>query len=211
LIFLANRAIHDDDREALAAKRRNTMTFTIDTDNNIAKYAGAPASAENVPSFASYEELTKLATDWPAVRLVETWNSFAGVAPFDDLRPVKKFTNRKIAVARIWAAIQRLSAGDEQPARDVAPAAKPERKSPLKTPHRTRAQSGAAESRGNKKADVLALMKRAKGATLAEIMKLTGWQKHTVRGFVSLLRSKDGEKIESLKNASGHRTYRMAK
>ena len=28
---------------------------------------------------------------------------FAGVARFDDLKPVKKFTNRKSAVARIWA------------------------------------------------------------------------------------------------------------
>jgi predicted transcriptional regulator len=54
-------------------------------------------------------------------------------------------------------------------------------------------------------------MKRPKGATLAEIMKLTGWQRHTVRGFVSLLRSKGGEKIESLRNTAGQRTYRVAK
>jgi Protein of unknown function (DUF3489) len=30
------------------------------------------------------------------------------------------------------------------------------------------------------------MMKRAKGATLAEIVKATGWQPHTVRGFVSI-------------------------
>ena len=65
--------------------------------------------------------------------------------------------------------------------------------------------------RANKKAEVIALMKRAKGATLAEIMKATGWQPHTVRGFVSILGSKGGEKIESSKNAAGERTYKIAK
>ena len=40
-----------------------------------------------------------------------------------------------------------------------------------------------AAERTNKKAEVIALMKRAKGATLPEIMKSTGWQPHTVRGF----------------------------
>lgn len=52
-------------------------------------------------------------------------------------------------------------------------------------------------------------MKRAKGATLAEIMKTTRWQAHTVRGFVSILDSKGGEKIESSKSADGERTYKI--
>jgi hypothetical protein len=65
--------------------------------------------------------------------------------------------------------------------------------------------------RSNKKAEVIAMMKRAKGATLAEIMEATGWQAHTVRGFVSILGSKGGEKVESLKNAAGERSYHIAK
>ncbi|MEO7143220.1 MAG: DUF3489 domain-containing protein, partial [Bryobacteraceae bacterium] len=69
----------------------------------------------------------------------------------------------------------------------------------------------AAVERSNKKAEVIALMKRAKGATLAEIIDATGWQKHTVRGFVSILGSKGGEQIESAKNAAGERTYKIAK
>ena len=52
-------------------------------------------------------------------------------------------------------------------------------------------------------------MKRAKGATLAEVMKATGWQAHTVRGFVSILGSKGGEKVESSKSGDGERTYKI--
>lgn len=72
-------------------------------------------------------------------------------------------------------------------------------------------ESKVANERTNKKAEVIAMMKRAKGATLAEIMEATGWQKHTVHGFVSILGSKAGETIESSKNAAGERTYRIAK
>jgi Protein of unknown function (DUF3489) len=68
---------------------------------------------------------------------------------------------------------------------------------------------GKAAERSNKKAEVIAMMKRAKGVTLAEIMQATGWQKHTVRGFVSILGSKGGMKIESFKNAAGERSYRI--
>lgn len=64
--------------------------------------------------------------------------------------------------------------------------------------------------RSNKKAEVIALMKRTKGATLAEIIKDTGWQPHTVRGFVSIL-GKSGEKIDSSKNEAGERSYKIAK
>jgi hypothetical protein len=45
----------------------------------------------------------------------------------------------------------------------------------------------------NKKAEVIALMKHAKGATLTEIMKATGWQARTVRppwGFLALRSSR---------------------
>ena len=87
-------------------------------------------------------------------------------------------------------------------------------KSPKKPAHGKTAKpakKGDASDRTNKKAEVIALMKRAKGVTLAEIMEATGWQKHTVRGFVSILGSKGGEKIESTKNAAGERTYRITK
>jgi hypothetical protein len=75
----------------------------------------------------------------------------------------------------------------------------------------TKTASKAKAHRANKKAEVIALIKRAKGATLAEIMAATEWQAHTVRGFVSVLGSKGGEKIESSKNSAGERTYKIGK
>jgi hypothetical protein len=64
---------------------------------------------------------------------------------------------------------------------------------------------------GSKKAEVLDLMRRPKGATLAEVMKATGWQPHTVRGFVSgTLIKKLGLKVESFRSDEKERCYRIA-
>jgi hypothetical protein len=84
-------------------------------------------------------------------------------------------------------------------------------KATKKAPHAKKAAAKPKAERTNKKAEVIALMKRAKGATLAEIVEATGWQSHTIRGFVSILGSKGGEKIESSKSADGERTYKIAK
>ena len=95
----------------------------------------------------------------------------------------------------------------EQPKAKRRPA---KRTKPAKKAGRTKKATGKPKAeRTNKKAEVIALMKRAKGATLAEIVEATGWQKHTVRGFVSILGSKGGEKIESSKSADGGRTYKI--
>jgi hypothetical protein len=103
-----------------------------------------------------------------------------------------------------------LSPDGAPQAETVAPARRKAKKSPTKA-IRDRARKGATEACSNKKAEVIAMMKRAKGTTLAEIVETTGWQKHTVRGFVSLLGIKGGLKIESAKSNSGERTYRIAK
>ncbi len=187
-------------------------SFSIDADNNIIAHADVPADAASLETFATAKELAKLSAEWPASRLVEVWNSFAGVTPFDTFRPVKKFTNRQTAVARIWNAIQNL--GGAEPETTInAPepiAAKKERTATKPAKAAKKTETPASE-RTNKRAEVLTLMKRAKGATLAEIMEATGWQAHTVRGFVSILASKHGEKIESAKNATGERFYKIAK
>jgi hypothetical protein len=191
-------------------------TFTIDSDNNITAHAELPAGADATQSFTSQKELAKLTADWPASRLADTWNSFAGVAPFDDLKPVKKFTDRKSAVARIWKAVQRLATNAAQQGDAIsnvaAPKAEGSTKKATSAKKPARAKQGATEARdGSKKAEVLDLLRRKQGATLAEIMKATGWQAHTVRGFVSgTLTKKLGLKVESFRAEDKERTYRVS-
>ena len=190
-------------------------TFTIDADNNVTAYANAEKASQGdltgLVLFDSQAALAKVSAEWPISRFVEIWNGIPGQTP------VKKFQDRKKAVARVWAAIQPL-AGNEQAAESAA--AKPEQPSKAgKATKKAKAAQKApgkptvdkASDRSNKKAEVIAMMKRSKGATLAEIMEATGWQKHTVRGFVSILGSKGGQSIESSKNAAGQRTYKITK
>jgi hypothetical protein len=61
---------------------------------------------------------------------------------------------------------------------------------------------------GSKAAKILDLLKRTGGATLAEIMKATSWQAHSVRGFISgTLGKKMGLKVTSTKGEDGERIY----
>jgi hypothetical protein len=188
-------------------------TFTIDAENNITAY-NSPAEANGsdggeVTAFDSQAALAKLSAEWPIVRLVEVWNGIPGQTP------VKKFQDRKKAVARIWAAIQPLAdtaaRSEDQPAAQKRGKASKRTKSAAPAKKATKKASPASSERSNKRAEILAMMSRAKGVTLAEIMEHTGWQAHTVRGFVSVLGSKGGQKIESSKNASGERMYRITK
>ena len=70
------------------------------------------------------------------------------------------------------------------------------------------ASTPRAESKGAK---ILEMIGRPKGASLAEIMKTTSWQAHSVRGFLSTAAKKHGLKIESTKTEAGDRVYQIRK
>ena len=58
-------------------------------------------------------------------------------------------------------------------------------------------------ARHTKKGEAIAMLKR--GVTLETLMKTFGWQRHTVRGFISILGKT--HKIEST-SVEGNRTYK---
>ena len=206
-------------------------TFTIETDNNITAFTAAEQVPEGQDRFATEKEFAKLSADWPIARFPEVWNAFAGAPPFGDLKPVKKFTDRKTAVTRIWKAIQTL--GEEllrasirdaeaklKATRALPPA--PAQQAPTNAPAKRKADKtttpaqDAATPRpareGSKKAIVLDMLKRADGATLKDIMDATDWQAHSVRGFISgSLGKKMGLTVDSFKRPDGVRAYRIAK
>ena len=100
---------------------RGWTTYTIAADQNITALDPAAQVPEGQESFTTEKEFAKLSSEWPINRFAELWNSFAGVPPFGDLKPVKKFTDRKTAVARIWKAVQTLTPAPAPQAAPVAP------------------------------------------------------------------------------------------
>jgi hypothetical protein len=111
----------------------------------------------------------------------------------------------------------------EKPARKIAEAAAPKalatkrRRRPAtaapepikKTKGRTKAPSAAR--RGTKTAKILALLRRPTGASLSELRKATGWQAHSVRGFLSgAVKKKMGLRIDSVSRDDGERAYCVA-
>ncbi len=76
----------------------------------------------------------------------------------------------------------------------------------------TRAKKADSAGDGSKAAKIIDLLKRPNGATLAEIMKATNWQAHSVRGFISgSLGKKMGLTVVSAKRADSERVYSISR
>ncbi len=80
----------------------------------------------------------------------------------------------------------------------------------------TRKATGAAKRAGTalpgtKTAKIIELLKRPGGVTLKDLLKVTGWQPHSIRGFLSgTIVKKMGTPVESVKSSDGGRTYRIS-
>jgi hypothetical protein len=164
-------------------------TFTIDSDDHVATATGShkPEAGDH---FSSLAELSHLAEPWSATRLVRIWNSLPGATA------VKRFTDRKTAVRRIWKALQ--NGGGNSAAKS-------------KTRRKIGARSTKPAARaGTKKVQIIRLLERPNGATVAEIMRATDWQPHTVRGFISRALVHDlGLQVARFKREKGQPAYRL--
>ena len=228
-------------------------TFGINAENSINIYDGA-ATRPDEATFRTEDQLALVAELFSTNRLVEIWNNLPEVVP------VKKFKDRKTAIARIWNALQNVDVSvqvtaevapeattTEQPdaaqepetaeqpeptpelatepetaperdepvapetpqTPDVAPAGTELAKKATKAPKTPRSASGARE--GNKTETVLALLKREGGVSLQELMTTTGWQAHSVRGFLSgTIGKKMGLAVTSAKREDGTRFYSIS-
>ncbi len=157
------------------------MSIYVVNGDKVAARAAAPAKVSKGSLIISSADDIE-ASDLPASRLVSIWNALPGVAP------ITKFKDRKAAARRLWAAFQNNPA--------------------TSGPKLTRAEKPSATA--SKQAQIVEMLKRDGGATIVEIIEVTAWQPHTVRGAISgTLRKKLGLNIISEKAARG-RVYRIA-
>jgi hypothetical protein len=162
-------------------KESSSMPVHVTKEGLLHTVSGEEVKTEDIELVRSFEEWEQRAGSWPLKRLVAIWNDLPGVLA------VQKFTSREIALERIWRF--------------------------LHAPEQARQRKGKQQSRihfreGSKAAQVYALLCRPEGATAHELQELTGWQRHSVRGFLSASLRKRGQKVRSFERA-GERVYRL--
>ncbi len=75
---------------------------------------------------------------------------------------------------------------------------------------KTKRKPALAAKRGTKGQQIIGLLNRPGGASIADLMKATGWQAHSVRGFLAGNLKKQGHVVSSSKEDGEGRRYCLA-
>jgi len=171
--------------------------FSIDSNDHIrVENSGNVRAKEPGRHFTSDKEWNRIGGEMPMSRLVGIWNALAGVTP------VQRFTSREKALRRIWKALENIEQKDNTNACPTAAMVHPAAS--------TATAEAGVERRHSKKAQLLALLKMDAGVSLDQLARVTGWQKHSIRGFLSgTIRKQMGLKLITSKDENGARIYRI--
>jgi hypothetical protein len=150
--------------------------------------------------FKTKAALAEWANDQTMAEIAAYYNGLPAV------KPVKRFESRDVAVTRIWAALSPDKPKMARKSKAVDKKAASGRKSGKTAAKKI--SSGRKKGTATVRDEAVKLLSRASGVTLPELMKAFKWQAHSVRGFISILQSKHGHKIESSK-LDGVRAYRI--
>jgi len=127
-------------------------------------------------------------------------NAANGEATAPSAEPTSPKKPRVAAPARHVAPSKGKSGKQASPAKNAKRRAKPAKST----------KNAARARQGSKTARILDLLKRSGGASGADLMKATGWQAHSVRGFISgVLTRKMGLNVTSTKAEDGVRRYSL--
>lgn len=126
---------------------------------------------------------------------IKTNETNNGAASKPQRRPRRMAREPKVGEAAKYAATEPSTTTAAQPA--LAQQATTAVDAPAASEPGTAPTSSPTPRRPTKAGQVLGLLQRHEGATLAELVEATGWQQHTVRAALTGLRKKGNEVVRS--------------